>query len=366
MDPSDDNVYRRERYRSLDVLRGCAIISMIQAHVFLLSTTSGLMDILSTLLMPSFFFVMVAGTSFDLLMASRKRRMASAFDIRLEVLLRGGVLLSVDLIMLLFGSIVWPSQYSFGLYWGVFEVIAVGYLLGLILPRSLLSKILSITFLLATILLIETISLNTPLMDSLKDLLPMLLFFQLGRVMHDLYYNNEDRTFSMLRRGGLIVPLVFFFLGYLIAYWCNPDRSNLEWIIESNGLHSIAVIFGNILLLYHIFAVIVDRHGIRARTLHIVERIGRISFSIFFLHIAVIYLVRLLLEALGLDEILPFTSPLWNIVTLISLVLAFYFLERWWALRQYRYGFEWVLRRVPDYAIKLKAKGRHSDNLSSD
>jgi peptidoglycan/LPS O-acetylase OafA/YrhL len=112
------------------------------------------------------------------------------------------------------------------------------------------------------------------------------------------------------------------------------------------------IVFGNIFLLYHIFAEIVDRHDIKARLLHIVERIGRISFSIFFTHIAIIYLVRLTFAALGLGEVMPFAPPLSNLVTLAFFILIFYSLEKWWSARQYRYGFEWILRTVPDYVTR--------------
>jgi peptidoglycan/LPS O-acetylase OafA/YrhL len=357
MSTSGDNLPRRKRYRSLDIIRGCAILSMIQAHLFLLSNTIGPMNTLATLLMPRFFFVMVAGTSFDLLVSSRMRNMVSSFDVRLEIFLRGGVLLSVDLLMLFIGSIVWPSLYSFSLYWGVFEAIAVGYLLGMVLPRSLLSKMWSIAFLLAAIFLLDTSSSSALLADSLKNLLPMLLFFQLGRVMYDLYYNDEDNTYSMLRRGRLIVPTVFFLLGYFIAGYHHLGLSNPGWIVnDSNELPSIMIVFGNIFLLYHIFAEIADRHGVRIILLHIVERIGRISFSIFFVHIAIIYLVRLSFTALGLAEILPLEPPLLNLVTLASFILIFYSLEKWWSARQYRYGFEWILRTVPDYVMRILTK----------
>jgi len=354
---SGDNLHRSKRYKSLDILRGCAILSMIQAHLFLLSNTIGPMNDLATLLMPRFFFVMVAGTSFDLLVSSRKRNMDSSFDIRLEIFLRGGVLLSIDLLMLFIGSIVWPSLYSFGLYWGVFEAIAVGYLLGIVLPRSLLSKMSSIVFLLTAILLLDTSSSSALLADSLKNLLPMLLFFQLGRVMHDLYYNGKDSTFSLLRRGRLIVPTVFFFLGYMVAGYYHLGLSNPEWIVnDSNEPPSLMIVFGNIFLLYHIFAEIADRHDIKNRLLHIVERIGRISLSIFFIHIAIIYLVRLTFAALGLGEVLPFASPLLNLVTLAFFILIFYSLEKWWSARQYRYSFEWILRTVPNYVMKILTK----------
>ena len=266
MGTSGHNLHTPKRYKSLDIIRGCAILSMIQTHLSLLSNTIGPMNDLATLLMPRFFFVMVAGTSFDLFVSSRKRNMVSSFDIRLEIFLRGGVLLSVDLLMLFIGSIVWPSLYSFSLYWGVFEAIAVGYLLGMVLPRSLLSKMWSIVFLLTGIFLLNTSSSSALLADSLKNLLPMLLFFQLGRVMYDLYYNDEDNTFSMLRRGRLIVPAVFFLLGYVVAGYYHLGLPNPEWIVDnSNELPSIMIVFGNIFLLYHIFAEIVDRHDIKAR-----------------------------------------------------------------------------------------------------
>jgi fucose 4-O-acetylase-like acetyltransferase len=185
----------------------------------------------------------------------------------------------------------------------------------------------------------------------------MLLFFQLGRVMHDLYYNGEDNTFSMLRRDRLIVPTVFFLLGYIVAGYYHFSLSNPEWIVDnSSELPSIMIVFGNIFLLYYIFAEIADRYDVKIRLLHIVERIGRISFSIFFIHIAIIYLVRLTFVALGFGEILPFASPLWNLVTFAFFILIFYSLEKWWSTHQYRYGFEWILRTVPDYVMRTLTK----------
>jgi peptidoglycan/LPS O-acetylase OafA/YrhL len=88
----------------------------------------------------------------------------------------------------------------------------------------------------------------------------------------------------------------------------------------------------------------------------VIERIGRISFSIFFLHIAVIYLIRYSIVTLGKNVTMPLTTPLMNPFFLVSFILFFFLLERWWSARQYRYGFEWVLRTVPSYITRVLTK----------
>ncbi len=173
------------RYRSIDIARGVAIFCMIMGHVYLLFPANIPYNYTGSFAAP--FFIIIAGTSYDLLISSRVKRSVENNVIYTEVVYRALMLIAIDTIALLIGSIVSPSIYNFSIYFGVFQVIAIGYILGSIIPNNLKFKTISILILIILMSIINIFFNNNYLLiDMSNTLFPMLIYFLFGRIMFNL------------------------------------------------------------------------------------------------------------------------------------------------------------------------------------
>jgi fucose 4-O-acetylase-like acetyltransferase len=89
---------------------------------------------------------------------------------------------------------------------------------------------------------------------------------------------------------------------------------------------------------------LVDIPGKSPIVLKPLERIGRLAFTIFYLHIVVIFLMLKALSMLLSNSALPINSLLLNVLMIILFVLALAELERRWSKYGYKFSVEWIFR----------------------
>jgi len=114
------------RYASLDILRGIAISAMIIADTPAIISKGAFMPFCGVIALP--FFLICSGISYEFYIDSRLQRGLAKNELSIETIFRVVVLLFIAEISLFEGYILYPGHFKFGFYWGVFQLIAAGYL----------------------------------------------------------------------------------------------------------------------------------------------------------------------------------------------------------------------------------------------
>jgi uncharacterized membrane protein len=339
---------RPERFLSLDICRGFAIFVMIEAHIsliFLSSTLNTLSDIVAA---P--FFILISGVAFELFVVSRIRREKSKSQIFLESLSRSIVLFAITLLPYAIASIVMPPTFPWIgiLKWSVFQVIAVGYIIGFFLQGRQVLKIIALALILFSSPFLSNIENLSFLTTGTFPLFPFLGFFIIGQIFSDIYTNK--RIEAMSSRNLILIsilPLVILIPILLI--------SNTVFGSDTLGqIHVFLFVCGVQFFFIVLFKVIVDRakHTLIFRSL---ERIGRISFSAYYLHLAIIFALA------KVFSVLHFAPPpsdffivlMLNIVILLSITWALSFFEPKWSKYRYIFGVEWLFRKGSEILVSI-------------
>jgi peptidoglycan/LPS O-acetylase OafA/YrhL len=225
------------------------------------------------------------------------------------------------------------------LYWGVFQVLAFGYLFGIFFKNTLSSKAASILGLALLILVIDTFfSGNATLISLAETLLPMLIYFQFGRIL--FYLNDRKYQPRLIKRIPALT--VLFFALVLPCCFLAPGYSAL--LLNRMSLLSVAIICGTMfmILLYLIrFVDAADRYPVLLKPL---ERVGKMAFTIFYLHFIMILIMTRAASMLLPAGALPINSLFLNVLLIILFVLALAALERQWSKYGYKYSVEWIFR----------------------
>lgn len=295
------------RLASIDFARALAIICMLAAHLLPNSM------LLRAFAAPS--FLLLAGLGYEFLIRSRK-------DI-CEVIGRSIILYFVPLII---GTLIGISllnegvpvslmAYSFNFFrWNIFQVIAVGYLLGMIL-RNTNTRILAIIF---SFLLSNW---ESALTTGVFPVLPWISYFIIGQIAYDL---------RRISKPAIIVLLVISLVP-LVVYPADFVASNRTFI-------PIVIAISSAVLLTLNGAKVIDRYNITIG-------LGRITFSAYYFITAIIY---------GMKIFPVSTQFRWALV-----VGAILFLSLWeilWRRYNYIFGMEWLLRE----GSKRISAGMHS------
>ncbi len=334
-----DKDFERIRYHSIDIARGIAIFCMLVAHVYLLFPAYIKYNYLGSLAAP--FFIIIAGTSYDLLISARVKINIENKLIFLEIFYRALMLITIDAIALFVGSMISPSIYHFAIYFGVFQVIALGYIVGCLIPNNLITKIFSLIGL-AFLIVVTGIcfSNNAILINISITVFPMLIYFQFGRILFNLLDKQYQQLFSP--KFLVIIPsllLIYSVILYLKGYTIVGDLSTQRY--------ELPVILIICSLMYIIFSVLVryvDRSNEYLIVLKPFERMGKIAFTLFYLNMIIIILVLMFFLKCLPNIVLPKESIFMYVISIILLVLIFAQFEKLWSKYNYRYGAEWIYR----------------------
>jgi peptidoglycan/LPS O-acetylase OafA/YrhL len=336
----------QSRYSSIDIARGVAILCMIVAHLTIIFASPSQFYYIGTLAAP--FFLIIGGTSYDLLISSRARKNLDRKVVNLEIYYRAFLLIVIDMTVLFIGSFVWPSVFTFMLYWGVFQVLAFGYVFGLFFKNTPAAKAASIIGLAFLILVIDAFfSGNVTLSSLAETLLPMLIYFQFGRILFHL--NDRKYQPSLLEHVPAIT--VLFFALVIPCSFIAPGYSAL--LLNRMSLPSVAIICGTMfmILLYLIrFVDAADRYPVLLKPL---ERVGKMAFTIFYLHFVMILLMTRAASLLLPAGALPINSLFLNVLLIILFVLVLAELERQWSKYGYKYSVEWVFREGARFLVAV-------------
>ena len=344
-----NKIRRSPRFPSLDISRGMAIVLMIEAHVLILIP---FITDYSGMFAAPFFFI-IAGVSYELFLKSRFNKGITKSVIYFETFWRAIILFLVTISITILGMILFSWYYhsigSFGLTWTVFEVIAIGYLLGLLIYRDSL-KLITIIVIFSVSYLISQFQINNLyfLINPANLSMNMIAYFVFGQLISGIYqkkYLSSKGNSKLLMYSGLFVLISLVIFNIFPVQLVSQDRSTF----------SLFLVISSILLLVILFFIrIVDIEKHLNRLLSPFASIGKIAFTAFYLNVLIIFILKRI--------ILAYVPPSYavNIVIVVLTVAILTIIERIWVRYNYFLSLEWLLRQGANIMTK------QSENINNN
>jgi Heparan-alpha-glucosaminide N-acetyltransferase, catalytic len=335
--------YTTTRLSSLDILRGIAVLFMVEAHIAIIIPFFS--PLAASFAAPAFLFV--AGVSFQLLLRNRKSRGTSTRDTFWEVFWRAATL------FFLTSAITWTADLLLGLgtsvFTNVFVIISTGFLVGFAVRKSFKWKILAIVLILILDLVIRAYNIQylafltgTEQGALQVTILPNLCFFIFGQIAYKAY---KQANYNWYDNQILLVYAVLFFMLNLAAYLAFP----YHFLSQGRGyLPGILMIASLLIILALLLVRVVDLDGRLKRVLWPLEGLGRISFTAYY----ITYASFLVLGSFQFQP--PLTA---NLLIFFLTSVGLVVLERLWR-PQYRYGVEWFYRKISARALSYTRRVR--------
>ena len=297
------------RDSSIDAMRGLAVLMMAEVHI---PVSTGLFQWTSNFLAVP-FFLMIAGMSYELFVSAKPRA-------KIVTMSRALALYLITLIGEFIGSALWPAHYHFGLWLStVFQVIVVGYILGVLIPGDLRSRLILFSGAIVLFFIVEEFDIprTSFLTSGVFPILPWITYFLFGRLIQDIYSSTSQ----------FLTKTRCFFGISLIGL----------------GIHSHYIGTQELLLLPSIFLLFtlyilrnVNSNNIFYKTN---SRIGRIAFTAYYIHITIIYIIWVLLAAPS--DLLWY----WNFTILVIIAAFLSKLESFWRNYNYILSVEYFFRQ---------------------
>lgn len=337
------------RIASLDISRGLAIVFMIEAHILIFIPY--LQDYCGTLAAP--FFFIIAGASYQLFLKSRIKKGLSKTAIYLETFWRALLLFLVTISISIGGMVLFAWYYSSigvtSLPWTVFEIIAIGYVLGLLIYRNFKLQMLAIFLIFSLSYVIAQFHVSSlyflvnqyPLDLSMN----MICYFIFGQMVWNIYDGRNISSSYNNRWLGLSGLLIVGSLGILQIFpveFTSVERATFQLFLLISGV---------LLLLMLVLIRVVDIQDRFKKVLSPIEGIGRIAFSAFYLNVAVIFVLK---KIVVVGPVPPLAA---NLIILVLTVIILAVIERIWKRFNYFLSLEWLLRQGANIMTK------HSKNL---
>jgi uncharacterized membrane protein len=327
------------RVPSVDIGRGLAILCMISAHF---SVSFWLINNYGNILAAP-FFLFVSGISYEFFIHSRMKRNLSQRQIFSESFSRSVFIYTLPLIPYILIWLVDPVKYSFYLiHWGVFQVIAIGYLVGFFTHGNSRAKILSIGSIFIITFVCQTYlsGIFGFLLSDIFPVLPWLAYFVMGQLLYEGYKFQSVASEKWLATVSII--LIFCLMVFVLANlpFNSKFRSNFAFFLL---LSSIFLVIQTILM------IVVDRMHRCQRLLNPIERIGKIAFTSYYLQYPLIFIGAFAMAKLYLSP--PFVIP---VILVIIGILAV--IERYWEKYNFKFGFEWAIRKGSGLMYRITSR----------
>jgi uncharacterized membrane protein len=287
------------------------------------------------------FFLIISGISYNFFMKSRSKKRTT--EIFIESVSRSVFIYTLPLIPYIVASLAFPERFPFHLiHWGVFQVIAVGYILGFFLHKNLWRIVLAVMIVLSLTIVIQGFP---PCQFDLfftdfTPVFPWIAYFFLGQLVFRVYdtdWFSSSRLF-IIATVALIASALLF----------NAAQIPFDYY-SRNEIPVVIFIASMVFFIQSALIVLVDREHRFGRVSHPLESTGRIAFSAYYIQFPLIFGFGLIIMTLGLPPVTIVPS-----VILIIVILAL--IERLWEPWSYRYGFEWMIRSGSEYLSQWFAK----------
>ena len=330
------------RLNSVDLLRGIAIMLMIQMHVYIywMNISYNLFGriIITSGQCAAPFFLIVSGISYFLYMNKKISKDNSKKEIIFDVLKRAGFIFAVStLLSFLFGFLLGLERKSL-IYWSIFQVIAFAMLLFVFIP-------------------------------FLKRQIRVLNYFSLIGIIFFLniiiIYYNLELLYVFVKVGDFpffsFSSLFLFgmFLGDLIIY-SFPKQFRYWFIISIPiGIISILifVLWENMLTLYimsfgifiNTFSIIYFYTDLKKKDNNLnklIKNWGKFSFSIYYIQFGIIIIGLYLFPIVLGDYFGEGFIYYYFIIIMLLLYLGLEIMFRIWEKYNYFFSLEWFLSKI--------------------
>lgn len=345
---ASDSIYKSSsRLHAVDICRGLALLFMIEAHI---SQSMGWISNWA-LIMAGPFFLIISGFSYDLFLSSRMKNSSKNY-IFLESSFRGFLIYIIPLIPYIIVGLFFNSLFSSVtghtykidiFHWGIFQIIGVGYILGLLVPNNLKSKVLST---IAAFIITYIISnyFHEPLgflIIGIFPLFPWIGYFLYGRVAYELYQSKrlkDDKTLMIFSSIFLIISLLIYEI--FKANLSVLTRDQFPMFLLLCSLH------------YFIFSLLfiyIDHKHFYFSFTEKLEKIGKICFTAYYIHFFSLFLIQKSVS-MFFSSLPPAIS---NLITLSIVIIILIQIEKIWKNYNYKFGFEWLLRKGTEELLYL-------------
>lgn len=322
------------RFSSLDIMRGLAVVLMIEAHIKILPAFLSLKLFSSILAAP--FFLIAAGTGFQLFLRSRREKGHENRFIFLETFFRATILFLVTTSLFIIGIKIFPSSFVDNgiIKWNVFQVIAVGYIFGFFIRKSILNKIIAIISIFVISVLINYFSVNSLyfLIKGIFPVIPWVSYFIFGQIVYEVYDKNNFTIKNNLRMIGYSS---FFLIFNILIIYLFP----YEFVSSGRSCFPEFLLISSIFLFLIVIMIRwVDLKKPLRKICLPFASIGKIAFTAYYL--------QTLLVVLSYDFIFnSVPQGIANIIILLLVIMSFTIFEKLWRPYNYVFGLEWILRR---------------------
>jgi|GEM_PF-2402476 len=338
------------RLHAVDICRGLALLLMIEAHI---PQSIGWVTKWAAI-MAGPFFLIVSGFSYDLFLSSKMKK-SSKNSIFLESFFRGFLIYMIPLIPYIIVGLFFTSYFSSVtghtykiniFHWGIFQVIGVGYILGLLIPNNFKSKIiLTISAFIITYIISNYFNESLSfLISGVFPLFPWIGYFLYGRVAYELHRSKklkDDKTLLIFSAAFLIISLLICEIFKVDLSYSARDKIPMFLLLCS--------------LYYFIFSLLViyiDHKHFYFSSADKLENIGKICFTGYYIHFLSLFLIQK-----SISPLLGSLPVIANIVSLLIVVVILVLIEKIWRNYNYRFGFEWLLRKGTEEFLKLSRVG---------
>jgi hypothetical protein len=319
---------RIDRVRSVDIGRGFAILCMIAAHFgisFWIINRYG--EIFAA---P--FFLLISGISYEFFINSRLQKNVYHRSIFLESFSRSFFIYLLPLVPYFVVCLLYPEKFTFYLiHWGVFQVIAIGYILGFFIYESWKIKVGAIitVFFITTLIQTYFSYYFRFLLSDFSPILPWIAYFFAGQLIYEVYKKPSLPSSKLLFVSFIACIFSFVFFKF----------SNIPFDYSFRNQFSLFLLILSIFFIIQLFFIIlVDRLHKCEKILNPLERIGKIAFSAYYIHFLLVFLAGKIIIQYNFPSFFIFPS-----ILVIILILAG--IEKYWEKYNLIFSLEWFLRK---------------------
>ena len=315
-----------QRIQSVDIGRGFAIICMIAAHISIIFWVIN--DYGRIFAAP--FFLLISGISYEFFLESRFQKKVLKISIFSESFSRSVIIYFLPLIPY-FVVGIWGLTNIQVIHWGVFQVIALGYILGFFVHGDWKLKMYAIILVFLSTFLAQFFypQILNFLLVGFTPLLPWLAYFFMGQLIFEIY---QRRYISIIFL--ILISIIAFIFSFGFFYHIHmPFESDLRTEIPFFLLLS-SLFF----LIQAIFIILVDRLHVCDLLFNPLERIGKIAFTAYYLKYPLVFCAAFIMIKFNLP-------PIFLIPSIIIIMGILTIIEKFWEKYDYKFGFEWIVRR---------------------